>query len=687
MSLRKMGRIQSVALAGLALLGILGISGWLWLAQVSDRVLNSLNQQTGQRFLDKDVVFDPWQRTLSVNNVEFELQGVQISAERLRFVLKYQHWWEPWLGENSELLSAIELDRANIAIDPERLVSALPGWFRVLTVNRGSLSFTGIDQSLGFDQLTVAQADGSRLTIQLDNQNADNWSFSGSYQVSEGLLNGEVRLVKLSLLTLVKAVLPEVLPTLNNELFPNDGLGTMNGTLSLSWDKQAGLTLKGNAQGQSGQLLLSGKLPGISAEWQRWQLSNVQFYGDDPAQSTAELSISGLDVRVPETLTGEVFPIQSIHTIFAVITSLSINDSRLEFGSSHSHWIFEHVNGRLFTDAGSKKGKEKDSRTYQARGVLANVGDFQLSGQLSGSANDYAFQLNSARLAGPLTDYSVFAGYNWRGTQFDLSYHSQCHTGQVDISNWQTKKVANALPVSSIHSLAALITDKSGKAAIPFAIKPGQSNTSLPERIHLAVEQRLMAMARTPFDYLFHATGHVLEPVLHHEAGKTALTKRSRANLESLVNVLSQRPQLRVLIEVGVSESRDWPELSRHELEEALLELYSATRSAEPADVMTIPPGKRASLLEQMYLATRWHQKIPEVGGQSHEQRVEEAETWLLKNWPKTPDQIANLQKARYDYLKHEISRTGMVSGHIELTLSSDSDRKGSAPESVLTLR
>ena len=334
----------------------------------------------------------------------------------------------------------------------------------------------------------------------------------------------------------------------------------------------------------------------------------------------------------------------------------------------------------------SKKGKEKAIWKYQASAALANVGNFQLSGQLSGSDNDFTFQLNNASLAGPLKKYSVFAGYTMQGTWFDLSYNSQKHAGQVDISHWQSKKVSTDSPVSSINLLKALITDASGKAVIPFSIKPGKSDTPLPKRIYLAVGQRVMTIARAPFDYLSQSTGHELKPELHHEAGKATLTELSLTNLEHLKKVLALRPELTLLVDVNVSETQDGPELSRHELEEALQELYSATSSAEPVDTAPIPPKVRATLMEQMYLATRQHQKIPEVGAQSPEQRVQKAEQWLLKNWPKAPDQIGKLQKARFDYLKKEMDRIGIDSGRVELTLSGP-DRKGSEPDSVLTLR
>ncbi|WP_419835598.1 hypothetical protein [Endozoicomonas atrinae] len=102
--------LNPVALVSYLLIGGLFLVGWLWFSQVSDRVLTRLNQQTGQLFIDKEIAFDPWQRTLSVNEVEFQVQGIQLSAERLSFVLNYRHWWGPWLGENIESLSAIELD-------------------------------------------------------------------------------------------------------------------------------------------------------------------------------------------------------------------------------------------------------------------------------------------------------------------------------------------------------------------------------------------------------------------------------------------------------------------------------------------------------------------------------------------------------------------------------------------------
>ena len=678
MSLRKIGGFHFVALSGLVILGVLSISAWLWLARVSDRVLNNLDQQIGQRLPAKDITFDPWQRRLTASDIQLEEQGIQFTAQQASLVLNYRHWWGPWLGENIESFSAVELDNASVTIDPALIATPLPSGLQGLSINRGTLAITGIDQPLSFDQLTLKKEEEGRIGIDLANRDGASWSFSGVYEVSKGLLDGEARLVKLPLSALVKADPVQALVTLNNELSASDHLGgTVSAILSLSWDKPGGLTLKGNVAGQRGQL----SLPGMFARWQQWSLNNLQFHGHKPAQSTAELSVSGLDLT--RTLTEE-WLVQSVPTLPVFISSFAINDSRLELAGGHLPWIFANVNASLVADAISGKGK--DVWTYQLSAALADVGDFQLSGQLSGFANDFAFQLSNARLAGPLQEYSFVAGYNMQGTEFDLSYNSQKLAGQLDISDWQAKKIANGSPVSSIQLLKALITDPSGIAVVPFAIKPGKSNAALPKRICRAVEQRLMAIADAPFDYLSRTTGHALEPVLYFEAGKATLTKRSKKNLEHLHKVLSRKPQLNALIAVGIPESGDWPELSRYELEDALLELYSATSSVAPSEVITLPPGVRSSLVEQMYLATRQHQKIPEVGEQSPEQRVQEAETWLLKNWPKRPAQLENLQKARYDYLKSEIGRCGMACGHIELQLSSGPDRQGSGPESILTL-
>ncbi|WP_257285087.1 hypothetical protein [Endozoicomonas sp. SESOKO1] len=673
--------LNPFALMVFLLSGVLFLAGWLWLSQVSDRVLNSLNQQTGQRFLDKDITFDPWQRRLTVSDIQVEEKGIQLSAQQASLVLNYRHWWGPWLGEKVESISGVELDDASIAIDPALIAFPLPQNIDELSINRGSLAITGIDQLLAFDQLTLAKEEASKIGLLIESRHDGRWNFSGTYEAGKGLLEGEVRLVELPLSAIFKADFFTALATLNGEPVASEHLsGTMSATLSLSWDRPGGLALKGSAEGQSGQLLFSG----MSAQWQQWRLDNVQFHASNPAQSTAELSISGLDLQMSGTLASKAYrsQVQLIQTLSSVITSLTINDSRLEIENGHSPWIVEDVNGSLVAEVISGKGKEKDLWTYQASAVLANIGNVRLTGELSGAVNNYDFQLNDARLAGPFNIYSTFAGYNLQGTQFDLSYNSEKRAGQLDISDWQARKASSGSPAFSINLLQALITDKSGKATIPFAINSDKSNTPLPKRIQLTVEQRFRAIVRAPFDYLSHTTGHRLEPVLHHEAGSASLTGRSRENLENLQKVLARRPGLSLLIEVGVSESIDWPELSRYELEEALLELYSATSSTERSEEMTIPPRVRASLLEQMYLATRRHQKIPDVGEQSPGQRVQEAETWLLKHWPKTPDQLKKLQKARYDHLKSE---TG--TGPVELTLSSGPDRTGSQPESVLTLR
>ena len=369
------------------------------------------------------------------------------------------------------------------------------------------------------------------------------------------------------------------------------------------------------------------------------------------------------------------------------IDSVSVHSGRFELGSGSDLWLFENVNGGLRTGHGEAKSA---TRSYQVTAALAGVGEFRLDGELAGtsetSQHDFTLHLKDAYLAGPFKKYAVLLGYNLTGTQFNLSYNSKSHRGQLDIVGWKYKKNGNTSgTTTSIDLLRALLTDPSGKSTIRFSLNPVASLATLPKGLHLAAEQRLAAIARAPFDYLVQATGQALNPVLHHEAGKATLTARAYANMERLQKVLAQRPKLRVGIHVGVSASGDWPELSRFQLEEALQELYSAMGSVSQTGASTMPSGVRAHLLEQMYLATR-QQKIPEVGELSPAQRVQRAEQWLLENWPKTPDQIEVLRQARYDLLHDVASRIGMDGQRIELRMSSGAGGDSVEPESVVTL-
>lgn len=690
--------LHPVALMVYLLLGALFIAGWLWFSQVSDRVLASLTRQTGLTFVDKTISFDPWQRRVSVHGIQFKEKGIQISSEQLSFILVYRHWWEPWLGEEAESLSVVELVDANITLDPDLITFSLPNWFQELSLTNGSIFVTGIDQPLSFEQLTLNVAGDNKLDVYMavgSFEKAEKLVFSGTYETNQGALAGELNLNALPLSDFFSVnPLLDALSSKRTLLTEGSISGDLNARLSLSWDKQSGLVLKGSAEGQKGAL----SLKGFSIAWQQWQLDDFQFNARDRAQSSAVLSLSGADLKLEDSHRKNIAPsINELnHLLPFSIRSLSVKDSRLEIETGSLPWLFEHIEGRLVTGGEHSKSLWQ----YQATAYLNNVGDLRLSGKLSDIYNDYTFSLKNARLEGPLKRYSVLAGYDMQGTQFNLNYGSQSHSGQLTITGWQSKKLNNSRSSSASDDLLiALLTDKAGKATIRFKTKPAKQTGSattilstlsaLPEQVYHAIDQRFVAVGKAPFNYMSDVTGYSIEPLLRHKPGKTTLTQSAFTNLQNLQKALVQRPKLKVLIDVGVSEPKDWPELSRYELEEALQELYSATSSVENSSSSEIPapiPTRaRAQLLEQMYLTTQ-QQKIPEVGEQSPEQRVQKAEKWLLENWPRTPEQIGILQQARYDYLKDEVGKIGMDSKRIELKLSSGSDQKRSEPESVLIL-
>ena len=626
-----------IAFAGFLTAG--GIWANNWLAQVSERVLAGVNQQTGLRLTSRQITFDLPERRLYVRDIHIEQAGIVLSARRASVVLNYPNWWSPWLGDDFQSLSDIELEGTSITIDPRHLQLSMPDWFRSATIDRGTLAINGISQSVLFEQLRLHNDEQGVLQVEFDP--VEPWQFSGTYQLDRGLLSGELELHKLPLSV--------ALMTSSDQL-----KGLLSGKLSLSWRLADGLSLSGMAQGNKGQLLL----PEGTVSWQHWQLRNMKFDSRDPANSSAELSISGVDLKLAASekkitasdLLQQLLPFSR--------TDLTISDSRLEFGA----WVLSHLGGTVKRDA------VDDGWQYKLSARLKDVGAVQLSGQL-GANNDVLLKLTNARIAGPIGDYGHFAGYHLKGARFNLSYDSQKRRGQINFLAWP----------KSAASLKALLTGPKHSARIDFTLKAGETATPLPLRLYRAIGQRLMGIARTPLDYLNTATGSRLEPTLRHEAGKATLTPAAVQNLHHLKKIMAQRPGLTAVIEVGVSQSRDRPELTRQGLEVSLKELYQAMGGEEE----NVPADVRGQLLEQMHLATQ-QKKIPEVGELTPEERVQQAEQWLLANWPVSNDQLEILQQARYELLKRTLSEIGLDG--IELTKASV-DQVKSEPDSTLMLR
>ena len=614
--------------------GLLTVGGiWThnWLGQVSERVVASVNQQTGLRLADGQITFDLPERRLYVRDIDIEQPGIEISARRASVVLDYLNWWSPWFGDDFQSLSDTRLEDASITIDPRQL--SVPEAFTSVTVERGTLVIEGINQSVLFDQLRLLDNESGGVQIHIDS--VESWQFSGTYH--QGLLSGELAVSKLPL---------------SMVLASDQLVGDLSGQFSLSWHLADGLSISGDARGAKGQLLL----PEASVSWQQWRLHSMRFDSREPANSFAGLSISGADLKLAA-------PAKIVHATDQLLPfnriSLAINDSRLELGT----WAFSHLDGTFVRE------QVNDSWQYKLAARLSDVGAVQLSGQL-GTNNDLLLQLNNAHIAGPIADYGQSAGYRLQGARFNLSYDSQNRRGWIDFLHWP----------KSAAPLAALLTGPKNRARVEFTVKAGATTVPLPLQIDRAIGQRLASVAQTPLDYLNTVTGARLELTLRHEAGQAALTPAAEQNLHHLKQIMAQRPALTATIEVAVSRSRDRPELTRHGLEVALLELYQAMGGegeAPPADV-------RGQLLEQMHLATQ-QKKIPEVGELTPEERVRQAEQWLLANWPVPADQLEMLQQARCELLKQTLTRIGLDAKRIELTKAAVDEV--SEPDSTLRLR
>ena len=645
------------------LIGLLTLGGiWAesWVGKVSDRVVASINQQTGLRLAHKKFNFDLQERRLYAKDIQIERPGLVLGARRITMVLNYLSRWSPWLGDDFQSLSDIGLEGANITIDPQRLQLSVPDWFQAISIDRGTLAISGIGQSVLFEQLRVLN-DGSG-ELQIHFESAESWQFDGTYDTGQNQLSGELVLHKMPLSNLMAIVFGADQKKLDSDQLS----GELSGKFLLSWRPDDGLTLSGSAQGAKGQLLL----PGATAHWQHWQLRDGHFSSHQP--DSARLSVSGVDLKL-------MTPAKKInaYTLLQQLlpsgkTSLIISDSRLELGG----WTFTQLAGSV----GRKTAD--DNWQYKLAGRLRDVGQVQLSGQL-GANSDFMLKLNNARLAGPIADYGHFAGYHLQGARFNLGYDSKTREGQIDFLAWRGSASASesASVSDSASTLKALLTDSKGNAHVDFVLKSSETATPLPLQMYRAIGQQLMSIARAPLDYLNTTTASELQPTLRHLAGKAALTTSAEQNLQHLKRVMEQRPALTVAIQVGVSQSRDRPELTRQGLEVALQELYQAMGGTEE----TVPADVRGQLLEQMYLATQ-QKKIPEVGELTPEQRVKQAEQWLLANWPESTDQLEMLQQARYELLKRTLAGAGLDVERIELTKSTD-DQTRREPDSTLLLQ
>ena len=663
MQIRQWRRLSIVLPTVLLLLSV-SVAGYVFLpGLMASRLINLVARESSIAITPEQAHYSLFTGELVVQGAEVTVsEAMTIRSEEVRLAAGFSSIWQEqlYLSEiqfrNSEI--NIDLDQAgeSAALQSHaQLLASHP----VLVFDEGYLAVRGRDLwasellETAFDQirLEVFDTDALRIGAQGISDEAV-WTLNGDLDTEALQFAGQLLVEEVPLESTAGILLQECASC--------SFQGSVNSDLILTWSRSSGLELSGDLSIGQG----SGEIPGGAAL--NWESLAVSGFSSQRGYGKARsLTFNHLNVRLPGDKLQAVF--SSLQEQSAVQQSIELKDSRLIFSLADRKSYLSSVSGRLLP------GKQH-TLNFDLHGKWCDKSSVSVTG--TASEKETAFQVS----AGPVDmallseDERVIAGYDLAGTRFHLGMKGRLNStgiagnGKLVIDQLHNTPLNNDVALD-LNFLAALMTGVEGKISTPFVLDKTPFE-QLPIAVAKDIEKYWSSVVGNPQAYLSSAVAgnQKLATELVADPGKEQLTSASVSALKTLSQVLSARPELRLSIQGGVSQPRDWPVLARAELESDLRELYSAMSRDRVANnkPRIIPEEVRERLVEQMYLRTQ-KRKQPEIGPKSAQQRVEVAEQWLLENWPVKPEPLIKLAQDRAKVTRDVLLNDGVNASRLRL--------------------
>ena len=589
------------------LLAVTVVKGWLWYNQLTQRIFTSVQEQIGFELGAEQIQYDPVSEKLLLGSVSLSNSGLDISAGSLELGISSPRWRDIGRQVFPVTIEYASFAGSDLRADaPESLLplSDLGNIFFHQGVMRPGLnsrplsfSFLGLNPQSGTSVINIESSGGNGL----------NWSFNGILDAEKNGISGHLNFEQQDIAKF---------------LTDNDYSGAFDASLKLSWVGSEPLLLSGDLQGGEGGYQSDGFL----LHWEGWQFSNVQIADWQFAKNSQVLALDKTDLQ---------FSIASISPLFNWLKALP-------FVSSHVEISRLNINSRpdsddiVFTDA--ELNLNDDNKTYQFTGESSSGGHLFISADISGS---YQLRLEN-ETAQNLGLLPVVKQHDFSDRRYNFTYNS--NSGVAGLLFRRQK------PLKDLSLTERLLFDSRGRAELSFTVRHTEP-FNLKGVITSRIGSQLETINSMPFTYLSQIVDNSLSAYLEHVPGKPELTSGSQDNLKTLKKLSDLRPGLKWQLETSVSDTEDWPLIARHQLEQTLTDLYPGEGAP--------PEEEREALVEQLYLVTQ-KQKIPDVGVVSKDERVLQAEQWLVDSWPRNPELINQLLDERKKYLATSLQKIGL---------------------------
>ena len=585
------------------------LKGWLWYGQLTERIYAGVQQQVGVELNAERVQYDPVSKKLLLDTVTVSAPGLDISAPALELGITAP-WW---LGIGRKAFpTAIEYSRFSHAslwvTAPESLIPLTRlghVFFRNGVIYPGQESRPLSFSFLGFSP----EPEGSAVKIEALGVNGLSWSFNGAQNLEDDVISGVLKFEQ-----------QEISQFLSDTGYS----GRFDASMDFLWDGSRSLRLSGDIRGGAG----SYQSGDFRFQWDSWQFPDGEFTDWNVADSSQLLEFNETRLQLSGT---RISPfVDWVKALPVAVSGLAANQllisSRQEYFKDA---ILDHVQLTL-----------QGNRQYQFMARVASGGSLLLNGD-AGGTYQLVFEDVAPQVLGLL---STTRQLGFADRHYNFAYNKS--TGVGRLSFWQQKALDN------YSLIEKLLFDVNGQAELLFSNK-GINLHELRAETGRQLTDKLEVIQNSPFTYLSGITEQPFQPYLEHIPGKPDLTASSEKNLSALKAASKLRPGLKWQLETGVAISEDWPHIARSAFEQTLAKLH-------PDDEQGLPPEEvREKLIEQLYLVTQ-KQKIPEVGLVTREERIQQAEQWLIESWPENPELINQLLKERKELLDRKLRQNGL---------------------------
>lgn len=583
------------------------VKGWLWYNQLTERIFASVQQQTGFKLDAKRIQYDLVNEKLRLNSVSISAPGLDVSARSLELGIASPRWRD--IGRQVFPVTIEYASFAGSSLHANSPQSLLPltglgnTFFHKSVMHPGSGSRP---LSLSFLSLTP-QPDTSIIDVESSGDDGLSWSFAGTLDVENNHVSGALNFEQ-----------QDIARFLSDSGYS----GHFDASLDFSWSGSKPLLLTGNMQGSAG----SYQSEDFLLRWEGWQFSNIQLIDWQLAGNNQALQLDKAELQLSEARITRFFnwlKEQPFYSSRFDVTQLNVKP-------------YPDSGGLVFSNANLMLNA--DNEPYQFTAKPSSGGRLSINADSSG-----AYQLKLENVTPQrLGILSAVQQSDFADKRYHFFYNS--HTGMARLLFRQKKALKD------YSFTERLLFDANGRAELSFVAK-GIELLDLRSVIGSQINKQLEAIRITPFTYLSQLTDKPLMAYLEHTPGKPDLTLSGEENLKTLKKLSALRPGIKWQLETRISDSEDWPQIARNQLEQTLIDLYQEDG---------IPPEhEREKLIEQLYLVTQ-KQKMPDVGLVSKNERVLQAEQWLIDSWPKNPELIDQLLAGRKKQLAASLENNGL---------------------------